>query len=181
MWGEESEVVTANFKAQADRAKSDHTLKFPNYQYQPRKPSEKKRRMTKKKAATLAANAIQTSSKFSSPDPLQSSLPNTNKTKNCVVKKTKRTNTITTMAPQGVGRHYDIADNVWLVDDLAANSFEFTDINEFVNHAEGIVSTEHGAYSEKNNVFFNTPSNDTLQPDVMEGCQMFARSQGWYM
>lgn len=46
MWGEESEDVTAHFKAQADQAKSQHALQYPRYQYQPRKAWEKKRRMT---------------------------------------------------------------------------------------------------------------------------------------
>lgn len=37
-------------------AKRQHALLYPHYKYQPRKPAEKKRRMTKKKAAALAAD-----------------------------------------------------------------------------------------------------------------------------
>ncbi|KAH8686051.1 high mobility group box domain-containing protein [Tricladium varicosporioides] len=50
MWGNESPEVIAEFKARAEQANAEHALKYPGYQYQPRKPSEKKRRMTKKKA-----------------------------------------------------------------------------------------------------------------------------------
>ena len=57
MWNRESAAVRADYKAQAERMKKEHLRKYPGYQYQPRKPSEKKRRMTKKKAAALAANA----------------------------------------------------------------------------------------------------------------------------
>ncbi|KAF2433016.1 hypothetical protein EJ08DRAFT_584699, partial [Tothia fuscella] len=35
------------------KAKEEHMKKYHRYSYQPRKPSEKKRRMTKKKAAPL--------------------------------------------------------------------------------------------------------------------------------
>lgn len=38
----------------ADTIKRQHTAAHPEYQYQPRKPSEKKRRMTRRKAAALA-------------------------------------------------------------------------------------------------------------------------------
>jgi len=55
MWQNESVQVRAEFKAKAEMAKREHLQKYPGYQYQPRKPSEKKRRMTKKKAAALAA------------------------------------------------------------------------------------------------------------------------------
>lgn len=50
MWAAEDATVRANYKAQADLAKAEHVIKHPDYQYKPRKPSEKKRRMTKKKA-----------------------------------------------------------------------------------------------------------------------------------
>jgi hypothetical protein len=41
----------------AEEAKQKHKEEHPEYQYQPRKPSEKKRRMTKKKAAQLQMTA----------------------------------------------------------------------------------------------------------------------------
>ena len=46
------------YYAKADRLKQDHVKKYPSYKYQPRKSSEVKRRMTKKKAATLEAELI---------------------------------------------------------------------------------------------------------------------------
>ena len=54
MWNAESEKVRADFKAQAEKLRKEHLVKHPNYTYKPRKPSEKKKRMTKKKAAALA-------------------------------------------------------------------------------------------------------------------------------
>lgn len=44
------------FKALAEKLKKQHFLDHPDYQYQPRKPSEKKRRMTRHKAESLALN-----------------------------------------------------------------------------------------------------------------------------
>jgi hypothetical protein len=42
----------------ADEAKRDHQLKYPTYSYKPRKASEKKRRMSKKKAAALEGHGV---------------------------------------------------------------------------------------------------------------------------
>jgi hypothetical protein len=56
MWNAESEGVKAEWKTKADIVKIEHALKYPGYTYQPRKPTEKKRRMTKKK--TEAINAL---------------------------------------------------------------------------------------------------------------------------
>jgi len=53
-WSRESAEVKARWKAVADDIKRKHSEMFPDYQYQPRKPSEKKRRMTRRKAAALA-------------------------------------------------------------------------------------------------------------------------------
>lgn len=53
-WSRESAEVKARWKAVADDIKKKHSEMFPDYQYQPRKPSEKKRRMTRRKAAALA-------------------------------------------------------------------------------------------------------------------------------
>jgi len=54
-WQEEDEGTKAAWKSKADVAKEKHLVDHPGYQYQPRKPSEKKRRMTKRKAAALRA------------------------------------------------------------------------------------------------------------------------------
>lgn len=53
-WSRESTEVKARWKAVANDIKRKHSEMFPDYQYQPRKPSEKKRRMTRRKAAALA-------------------------------------------------------------------------------------------------------------------------------
>ncbi len=53
-WSRESSEVKARWKSVADDIKKKHSAMFPDYQYQPRKPSEKKRRMTLRKVAALA-------------------------------------------------------------------------------------------------------------------------------
>jgi len=57
MWKTESQSVRDEWKRKAEAVKTKHEQDHPNYQYQPRKPSEKKRRMTKRKAQSLAAAA----------------------------------------------------------------------------------------------------------------------------
>ena len=49
MWKAETEAVRAEYKRKAEDAKRQHAIDHPGYQYQPRKPSEKKKRMTKNK------------------------------------------------------------------------------------------------------------------------------------
>lgn len=49
------------FKALAEKLKKQHFLDHPDYQYQPRKPSEKKRRMTRRKAESLALSEVSSS------------------------------------------------------------------------------------------------------------------------
>lgn len=53
-WKKESESTKARFNAMAKQLKAKHRAEHPDYQYQPRKPSEKKRRMTQRKKAALA-------------------------------------------------------------------------------------------------------------------------------
>ena len=54
-WRDESEDVKNGFKELAEELKKQHLRDHPDYQYQPRKPSEKKRRMTRRKAEALMA------------------------------------------------------------------------------------------------------------------------------
>lgn len=53
MWKKEPAQVKEKYKERAEAVKRQHNANHPEYQYQPRKPSEKKRRMTKKKAAFI--------------------------------------------------------------------------------------------------------------------------------
>ena len=53
-WRDESEEVKDRFKALAEELKKQHLRDHPDYQYQPRKPTEKKRRMTRRRAEALA-------------------------------------------------------------------------------------------------------------------------------
>jgi len=59
-WHAEPQVVRDYWHMLADQAKVDHKLKYPSYVYKPRKSSEKKRRMTKKKAAALESAQLGT-------------------------------------------------------------------------------------------------------------------------
>lgn len=56
-WKQESEQVKAQYKAMANKLKAQHLAENPGYQYNPRKPSEKKRRMTARKLARLASES----------------------------------------------------------------------------------------------------------------------------
>ncbi|KAL8772022.1 MAG: hypothetical protein Q9209_002687 [Squamulea sp. 1 TL-2023] len=56
-WQNEVADVKAQFKSMAEDIKKKHLSAHPNYQYQPRKPAEKKRRMTRRKAEKLSAQA----------------------------------------------------------------------------------------------------------------------------
>jgi hypothetical protein len=55
MWKAEPQAVIDYWHAKAAEAKAEHMRKYPDYQYKPRKSSEKKRRMSKKKEAALPA------------------------------------------------------------------------------------------------------------------------------
>lgn len=52
-WKAESEEVKDRFRVMAELLKAKHAAENPGYQYAPRKPSEKKRRMTARKLAQL--------------------------------------------------------------------------------------------------------------------------------
>jgi len=54
MWSDASEGVKYTWKAKAAEAKEQHSQQNPGYSYQPRKPLEKKRRMTKRKMAQMS-------------------------------------------------------------------------------------------------------------------------------
>lgn len=56
-WKDESDEVKAKYQAKAAEEKRQHLIDHPGYQYQPRKPSEKKKRMTKNKLAKLRAQS----------------------------------------------------------------------------------------------------------------------------
>lgn len=56
-WQNEKDEVKTQFKAMAEEIKKEHLNAHPDYQYQPRKPTEKKRRMTRRKAEKMAAAA----------------------------------------------------------------------------------------------------------------------------
>ena len=53
-WKNEDELTIRYYKRKAEVLKLKHLKDHPEYSYQPRKPTEKKRRMTSKKAAVLA-------------------------------------------------------------------------------------------------------------------------------
>lgn len=57
-WKDEPEEVKAHYKAQADQLKKKHAEDYPNYQYTPRKPSEKKRRAPSRQYKHVKANGL---------------------------------------------------------------------------------------------------------------------------
>nr|AHM94097.1 MAT1-2-1 [Cercospora beticola] len=56
-WRSEKPHVVEEYKSRAEEEKRQHAIDHPGYRYQPRKPSEKKKRMTKSKLAKLAAKS----------------------------------------------------------------------------------------------------------------------------
>lgn len=52
-WNKESKEIKTRWKTEAERRKVKHYMDHPNYVYAPRKPGEKKRRMTAKKAGAM--------------------------------------------------------------------------------------------------------------------------------
>jgi len=58
MWKAEPQTIKDEWKQKADAVKAQHVRDHPNYQYQPRKPSEKKRRMTKVHARGLSQRPL---------------------------------------------------------------------------------------------------------------------------
>jgi HMG (high mobility group) box len=53
-WKSEPDGVKAYYKELAEEIKAQHKQNYPDYQYTPRKSSEKKRRMTPRRAAEMA-------------------------------------------------------------------------------------------------------------------------------
>lgn len=49
-WNDEDEATKAEWRLKANDFKKQHAIIYPRYQYQPRKPSEKKRRVTRRKS-----------------------------------------------------------------------------------------------------------------------------------
>lgn len=73
-WKSEPTAVKAQYKRLAEDLKVKHTELYPDYQYAPRKPGEKKRRMTARKLEKLrAAQPVQEAAAFSFPDNTSSS------------------------------------------------------------------------------------------------------------
>ncbi|CAD0086787.1 unnamed protein product [Aureobasidium vineae] len=77
MWRDESEPIKKQWKDKAENVKRQHLRDHPDYQYQPRKPHEKKRRMTKRKAMALAAqqNTPSTSAPASASASVDANMP----------------------------------------------------------------------------------------------------------
>jgi hypothetical protein len=56
-WKAQSGAVQAAYRARAERIKKQHAIDNPGYQYAPRKPGDKKRRMTKKKLSRVRSDS----------------------------------------------------------------------------------------------------------------------------
>lgn len=53
-WNNEDEATKDEWRLKAEEFKKQHSIIYPRYQYQPRKPSEKKRRVTRGKSGALS-------------------------------------------------------------------------------------------------------------------------------
>ncbi|RDW86143.1 HMG-box domain-containing protein [Aspergillus mulundensis] len=71
-WREETEEVKLHFKNLAEDFKKKHAEEHPDYQYTPRKPSEKKRRATSR----LSPKSSKPSVPLETPPPMSASSPN---------------------------------------------------------------------------------------------------------
>nr|QRL06106.1 MAT1-2-1 [Marssonina coronariae] len=60
MWKTAPAVLVQHYKGLAQKAKEEHALLYPDYAFRPRKSSEKKRRMTKKKIARIGRASANT-------------------------------------------------------------------------------------------------------------------------
>jgi hypothetical protein len=58
MWHAQGDQGKSVWKVKARQVKEHHKKMYPDYSYKPRKPSEKKRRMTKRKAAALQKQLV---------------------------------------------------------------------------------------------------------------------------
>lgn len=68
-WKTEPDHIKDKYKALAEELKAKHAAQYPDYQYAPRKPGEKKRRMTARKLEKLrGAQHVQEASTFPSPE-----------------------------------------------------------------------------------------------------------------
>jgi HMG (high mobility group) box len=63
-WNNESDSVKTTYRHMAEKIKRKHAEDNPGYQYAPRKPSEKKRRMTARKLAAQRADAVEQDLQF---------------------------------------------------------------------------------------------------------------------
>ena len=68
-WHKESREVRAKYKGMANQAKLAHLEMHPGYHYQPRKPSERKRRARRNQAQ--ADSADDDAESMASPDSIQ--------------------------------------------------------------------------------------------------------------
>jgi hypothetical protein len=64
MWQDEPLHVRTEYKARSEQMKAEHLLKYPGYSYQPRKPSQKKRRMTKTRKAPKPSRSLRAARQY---------------------------------------------------------------------------------------------------------------------
>lgn len=60
-WNNEDEATKDEWRLKADEFKKQHAIIYPRYQYQPRKPSEKKRRATRRQSGALSESGSSSS------------------------------------------------------------------------------------------------------------------------
>jgi len=114
-WKNEDEAVKDAFRARANEVKRNHNEQHPEYQYQPRKPSQKRKRISRAKTRSAAASHSLSPSAGS-----QSLSPSTSPQANAIdpaLFPAFSTNTLPRLEPINEGRH--ILHDFSLSDDAA--------------------------------------------------------------
>jgi hypothetical protein len=191
MWSNESESVLAEFKAKAERAKKEHQAKHPKYQYQPRKPSEKKRRMTKKKAESISHQVAQAASSVSPASTTLSdlgteggrkaTLPLSKESKKKIAQQNQESKTDALEEPQEIGSFWGFSDDAQLFGDLDSSFF---DLPEATNHNNfpGTTDTNlfgQDMYNDEINAIFDPLNSFEPSPATLQTAALYAIPQDW--
>ncbi|KAH7317286.1 HMG box protein [Rhexocercosporidium sp. MPI-PUGE-AT-0058] len=139
MWHAAPALIIEQYRDLADQAKAAHKLLHPTYNYRPRKSSEKKRRMTKKKAAALEAFTAQAGQQLvQSGGTIDAVLPTSPATRGDIVNHNVSADN-TSNEPQGSGLGFEMVDDTAAVqdEDFRAASVAFVPHGDFEVHISG--------------------------------------------
>jgi hypothetical protein len=194
MWSNESDSVLAEFKAKAERAKQEHQAKHPDYQYQPRKPCEKKRRMTKKKAESISHQVAQrvsstypasiTLSNLKTKGGRRATLPLSKESKKKIAEQNKTSKTDTLEEPQELGSSWGFSDYAQSIGDLDAGFFDMPETvdnnnNNFLGALDKTDLLGQDSYLDDIRTIFDPLNSFEPSPTAMRSTSIYAASEGW--